>query len=46
MTFPHEFGFIPQTKAGDGDPVDVLLLMDEPAYPGIAVQARLMALLH
>jgi len=34
MTFPHDFGFIPSTKAEDGDPVDVLVLMDEPAYPG------------
>jgi inorganic pyrophosphatase len=46
MTFPYEFGFIPQTKAGDGDPIDVLLLMDEPAYPGIAVQARLIGVIE
>lgn len=46
MAFPYEFGFIPQTKAGDGDPIDVLLLMDEPAYPGIAVQARLIGVIE
>lgn len=46
MTFPYEFGFIPQTKAGDGDPIDVLLLMDEPAFPGIAVQARLIGVIE
>jgi len=46
MTFPYEFGFIPRTKAGDGDPIDVLLLMDEPAFPGIAVQARLIGVIE
>jgi inorganic pyrophosphatase len=30
MTFPYDFGFVPSTKADDGDPVDVLVLMDEP----------------
>jgi inorganic pyrophosphatase len=32
MTFPHGFGFVPSTKADDGGPVDVLVLMDEPAF--------------
>jgi len=40
MTFPHDFGFIPSTKAEDGDPVDVLVLMDEPAYPGCLIKCR------
>lgn len=40
MVFPWDFGFLPQTIAPDGDPIDVLLLMDEPAVPGIAVRAR------
>jgi inorganic pyrophosphatase len=38
MTFPHDFGFIPSTLAEDGDPVDVLVLMDEPAYPGCLIK--------
>jgi inorganic pyrophosphatase len=42
MTFPYDFGFLPQTIAPDGDPIDVLLFMDEPAYPGCAVEARLI----
>ena len=33
MIFPYDFGFLPRTLAQDGDPIDVLLLMDEPAYP-------------
>jgi inorganic pyrophosphatase len=29
MAFPYDFGFLPRTRAEDGDPVDVLVLMDE-----------------
>jgi inorganic pyrophosphatase len=46
MDFPYDFGFLPQTKAPDGDPIDVLLLMDEPAYPGCAVKARLIGVIE
>jgi inorganic pyrophosphatase len=46
MTFPYDFGFLPRTKAGDGDPLDVLLLMDEPATPGIAVRSRLIGVIE
>src|ERR1700723_2507515 len=46
MTFPYDFGFLPQTLAPDGDPIDVLLLMDEPAFPGIAVRARLIGVIE
>jgi inorganic pyrophosphatase len=46
MTFPYDFGFLPRTLAADGDPLDVLLLMDEPAFPGIAVQARLIGVIE
>lgn len=45
-TFPFDFGFIPNTRAEDGDPVDVLVLMDEPAYPGSLVTCRLIAVLE
>src|SRR6266404_1320724 len=46
MAFPHDFGFLPQTRADDGDPIDVLLLMDEPAFPGCAVRARLVGIIQ
>jgi inorganic pyrophosphatase len=46
MVFPYEFGFIPQTRADDGDPIDVLLLMDEPAYPGVLVKSRLIGVIE
>ncbi len=41
-TYPFDFGFIPGTKAEDGDPLDVLILMDEPAFPGAVVPSRLL----
>jgi inorganic pyrophosphatase len=40
MTFPYDFGFVPSTKADDGDPIDVLVLMDEPAFPGCVLACR------
>jgi inorganic pyrophosphatase len=40
MEFPYDFGFVPSTRAGDGDPLDVLVLMDEPAFPGCRLSCR------
>jgi inorganic pyrophosphatase len=45
MMFPYNFGFIPNTLADDGDPADVLVLMDEPAFPGCYIEARLIGVL-
>ena len=42
MDFPFDYGFIPSTRADDGDPLDVLLLTDEPTFPGCLVRARLI----
>jgi inorganic pyrophosphatase len=46
MVFPHDFGFLPRTLASDGDPIDVLLLMDVPAFPGCLVASRLIGVLE
>ena len=46
MVFPYDFGFLPKTLADDGDPIDVLLLMDEPAFPGILVPSRLIGVIE
>ncbi|MGA8619906.1 MAG: inorganic diphosphatase [Candidatus Sulfotelmatobacter sp.] len=46
MTFPYDFGFIPRTLADDGDPVDVLVLMDEPAFPGCVLKCRLIGIIE
>ena len=40
MAFPCDFGFVPSTEADDGDPVDVLVLMDEAAFPGCVLKCR------
>ena len=41
--YPADYGFVPDTLAEDGDPIDVLLLLDEPTFPGCLVQARIIA---
>lgn len=46
MTFPYDFGFVPSTKAEDGDPTDVLVLMDEPAFPGCLLKCRLIGIIE
>ena len=43
--FAFDFGFIPDTKGEDGDPLDVLVIMDEPAYPGCIVESRIIGAL-
>jgi inorganic pyrophosphatase len=44
--FPFDFGFVPGTEGGDGDPLDVLVLMDEPAFAGCLVPSRLIGVLE
>jgi inorganic pyrophosphatase len=44
-TFPYDFGYIPSTKGEDGDPLDVLVLMDEEAFPGCLIAARLIGVI-
>lgn len=46
MAFPYDFGFIPSTLADDGDPVDVLVLMDEPAFPGCLLKCRVIGVIE
>ena len=44
--FPFDFGYIPSTIADDGDPLDVLVLMDEPAFTGCLVQSKLIGVIE
>jgi inorganic pyrophosphatase len=44
--FPFDFGFVPSTLGEDGDALDVLVLMDEPAFPGCLVEARLVGVIE
>src|SRR5215216_1087234 len=45
-SFPFDFGFVPSTLGGDGDPLDVLVLMDEPAFAGCLVRTRLVGVIE
>ncbi len=44
--YPGDYGFIPRTYGEDGDPLDVMVLVTEPTYPGIIMRARPVALLR
>jgi len=46
MSFPFDFGFIPSTAGDDGDPLDVLVLMDEPVPAGTVVPSRLIGVIE
>ena len=42
FSFPFDFGFIPSTLAEDRDPLDIIVLMDEPAHVGCTLRVRLI----
>src|SRR5438270_8397211 len=44
--FPFDFGSIPGTIAEDGDPLDALVLMDEPAFCGCLIESRLVGVIE
>lgn len=44
--YPGDYGFIPSTKADDGDPLDILILVDTPSFPGCLVEARPVGVLE
>lgn len=46
VRFPHDFGFLPQTIAGDGDALDALVLSSVPSYPGVVVATRIIGALR
>jgi inorganic pyrophosphatase len=42
LVFPYDFGFVPSTLGDDGDPLDILILMDAPVVPGCVVRTRVI----
>lgn len=46
MAHPTAYGFVPQTLCGDGDPLDVLVLVSEPLVPGCLLEVRPIGLLN
>ncbi len=45
MTYPAEYGYIENTLAKDGDPLDILVISSEPTFPGCVVPARVIGYL-
>jgi inorganic pyrophosphatase len=45
FSFPFDFGFVPCTQAEDGDPLDLIVLMDEPTHVGCLVDVRLLGVI-
>jgi inorganic pyrophosphatase len=46
LTYPYDWGFIPSTKAEDGDPLDVLVIHDAQTYPGVILRCRPIGILE
>ena len=44
--YPGEYGFLPETLAGDGDPLDILVLASQPTFPGCLLEAKPIGLLE
>ena len=44
--YPYDYGFIPNTLADDGDPLDGMVMMDEPTFPGCVIAARPIGMLE
>ena len=45
MLYPGNYGYIPKTLSGDGDPLDVLLITEYPILPGSIIRARIIGVL-
>ena len=46
MMYPADYGFIPETLALDGDPLDVLVLVTKPTFPGCVIEVKPIGVFH
>ncbi len=46
MHYPSDYGLIPQTYAEDGDPLDILVMVNEPTFAGCVIEARPIGIFH
>lgn len=44
--YPFDWGFIPRTRASDGDPVDALIISEASSYPGVVIPCRIAGVLE
>jgi inorganic pyrophosphatase len=46
LVYPHDWGFVPSTRAPDGDPVDAMIVWDGISYPGVLIPCRAIGILN
>jgi Inorganic pyrophosphatase len=46
LTYPYDWGFVPSTKAEDGDPLDIMVIHDAATFPGIVLTCRVIGILQ
>jgi inorganic pyrophosphatase len=46
LTYPYDWGFIPSSRAEDGDPLDVLIIHDAGTYPGLLLRCKPIGMLE
>ncbi len=46
LSFPFDFGFVPSTLGEDGDPLDLMIIMDEPAHVGCVLDVRIVGVIE
>ena len=46
LIYPYDWGFVPSTRAPDGDPLDAIVMWDGVSYPGVVLPCRPIGVLH